>query len=78
MPEVSLRFYAELNDFLPPDRRGRQFTHVLRGRSSVKDTIEALGVPHSEVELILVNGATVGFDHSLQGGERIAVYPPFR
>lgn len=44
---------------------------------SVKDAIESAGVPHTEVDLILVDGRSVGFDHLLEGGERVAVYPVF-
>ncbi len=71
------RFYEELNDFLPPARRKRSFTHTFAGTPSVKDQIQALGVPHTEIDLILVDGVSVGFDHRLRGGERIAVYPMF-
>ena len=71
------RVYAELNDFVPPAQRGRQFRHRFRGTPSVKDCIEAMGVPHTEVDVILVDGASVGFDHLLRGGERVAVYPVF-
>ena len=78
MTELTLRFYGQLNDFLPPSRRGRRFTHALRAPSSVKDVIEALGVPHPEVDVILVNGESVDFTHRLQGGEDVAVYPIFR
>lgn len=39
--------------------------------------IEALGVPHTEVDLILVDGASVDFSHRLREGERISVYPAF-
>ena len=39
--------------------------------------IEALGVPHTEVELVLVNGESVGFDRLLGDGDRVAVYPKF-
>ncbi len=52
--QAHFRFYAELNDFLPPERRQVAFTHVFAGRVAVKDMIESLGVPHTEVELILV------------------------
>jgi uncharacterized protein with PIN domain len=45
---------------------------------SVKDRIEACGVPHPEVDLIVVNGEPVGFDHHLAAGDRVAVYPLFR
>jgi hypothetical protein len=34
-------------------------------------------VPHTEVDLILVDGLSVGFERVLRGGERVAVYPEF-
>ncbi|MEB3321230.1 MAG: Mut7-C RNAse domain-containing protein [Synechococcaceae cyanobacterium] len=77
MPEATFRFFADLNDFLPPQRRGLPFAHPIRPGGSIKDAIEAIGVPHPEIRLITVNGTSVGFDHSLTGGERIAVYPQF-
>ena len=45
---------------------------------SVKDAIEALGVPHTEVDLVLVDGEPAGFGHRLAGSERVSVFPPFR
>jgi uncharacterized protein len=75
--ESEFRFYEELNDFLPPVRRKRSFVYRFRGTPAVKDAIEALGVPHTEVDLILVDGASVRFSHKLRGGERVAVYPVF-
>lgn len=74
---ATFRFYAELHDLLPPDRRARSFEHAFDGTPTVKDRIESLGVPHTEVDLVLVDGRSVGFDHRLRGGERVAVYPVF-
>ncbi len=74
---AEFRFYAELNDFLPPERRRIAFRCSVAGTRSVKDAIEAIGVPHTEVDLILVDGLPVGFDRVLRGGERVAVYPVF-
>lgn len=51
--------------------------YLVRGNPSIKDTIEALGVPHPEVELILANGRSVDFSYSLQNGDRFSVYPHF-
>ena len=74
---AEFRFYEELNDFLAPERRKRSFAlEIDRGRS-VKDAIESAGVPHTEIDLVLVDGVSVGFDHVLRGGERVAVYPVF-
>lgn len=71
------RFYAELNDFLPADKRQREFVYPFRGNPSVKDAVEAIGVPHPEVDLIIVDDASVGFDYRLQPGDVVAVYPVF-
>lgn len=77
MSTARFRFYEELNDFLPPERRKIVFEHEFRHRGSIKDMIEALGVPHTEVELILVNGESVGFDYIVRDGDRVSVYPTF-
>jgi uncharacterized protein len=77
MRTVHVRVYAQLGDFLPHARRGRAFAHRLRRPTSVKDLVESLGPPHPEVELVLVDGAAVGFGHLVQGGERAAVFPHF-
>lgn len=74
---AEFRFYEELNDFLPPGRRRVSFMHVFHGSPAVRDVIQAIGVPHSAVDLLLVDGRSVGFEHRLQGGERVAVYPVF-
>jgi uncharacterized protein with PIN domain len=71
------RFYAELGDFLPSARRGVTFAHEFRGRPSVKDVIESLGVPHTEVDLVLADGESVDFAWTLRDGARVAVYPVF-
>jgi uncharacterized protein with PIN domain len=76
-PAVELRFYEELNDFLPEERRKRAFAVEVDRARSVKDAIESAGVPHTEVDLVIVDGRSVDFTHVLRGGERVAVYPMF-
>lgn len=77
MVTAIFRFYEELNDFLPPARRRRDFSVPCARAATTKHMIEALGVPHTEVELVLVDGESVGFDRVLRDGERVAVYPKF-
>lgn len=74
---IHLRFYEELNDFLPAEQRKVTFTHELNRRTSIKDVIESFGVPHTEVEIILINGESVDFSTIVQDGDRISVYPVF-
>lgn len=75
--QCEFRFYGSLRDFLSPARRDGRFVHRFEGTPSIKDQIESLGVPHTEVALILIDGAAVGFGRKLQGGDRVAVYPWF-
>lgn len=77
MIEVIVRVYGPLNDFVPAHRRQVPCVHVVDGHPSVKDVIESLGVPHPEIDLILVNGVSVPFDHAARNGDRIAVFPQF-
>jgi uncharacterized protein len=77
MPTATFRFYAELNDFLVPGLRQIDFTHTFNGEASVKDRIESLGVPHTEVGAILANSHPVTFLYLVQDGDRVAVYPDF-
>jgi len=75
--QVVCRFYEELNDFLPKEWHKTDFSYTLNGPRSVKDLIEAIGVPHTEIELILVNEKSVDFNYQVQVDDRISVYPMF-
>ncbi len=77
MVMATFRFYGELNDFLAPARRQRAFACPCAQAATAKHMIEALGVPHTEVELILVDGVAAPFDRLLGEGERVAAYPRF-
>lgn len=77
MPEAVFRFYAELNDLLPAERRQKDVPWRFGEGTTAKDAVEALGVPHTEVEVILANGVSVDFAYRVREGDRIAVYPVF-
>jgi hypothetical protein len=74
---VTVRAYAELNDFVAPQSRGVTVRRPFRSHQTVKDVLEAMGVPHTEVDLILVNGDPTDFAHRPRVGDRIAAYPVF-
>ena len=74
---VNVRAYAELNDFVEAESRGRTVRRPFRTHQTVKDVLEAMGIPHTEVDLILVNGDPEDFTHRPTVGDRIAVYPVF-
>jgi hypothetical protein len=74
---ITIRFYEELNDFLSRDRKRISFSHSFYGTPTIKDVIESLGVPHVEIDLILVNSLPVTFDYKPGDGDHISVYPVF-
>lgn len=77
MPKITLRFYAELNDFLAPAQRQRDLTLDCPGPAPARHLIELCGVPHTEVELIVRDGESIGLETPVAPGERIGVYPMF-
>ncbi|MCI0393773.1 MAG: Mut7-C ubiquitin/RNAse domain-containing protein [Chloroflexi bacterium] len=77
IPQAYFRFYAGLNDFLEVNRRQKSIAYPLNGLVAIKHPIEALGVPHTEVEVILANGTAVDFAYPVRSGDRISVYPAF-
>jgi uncharacterized protein with PIN domain len=78
MSQAFFRFYAELNDLLSKEWRNRPVVYPLNGRVAVKHAIEASGIPHTEVDLILANGRPVDFTYSVEPGDRLSVYPVFQ
>jgi hypothetical protein len=63
---VRLNLHGDLDFFVPSGARGRRIERSLGEKTSVKDVIEACGVPHPEIDLIVVNGQPVDFDYAIQ------------
>lgn len=77
MAVATFRFYEELNDFLPPHRRKQDLVLKFDPHAPVRHLMETFGVPHTEVEIILVNGVSVDLDHRIEDGDRVSLYPMF-
>ena len=88
--QVKISFYEALKDFISADKSAsrdqkagmcshdiypRDVYHVLKRQRSVKDLIESLGTPHTEVDVIMVNDTSVDFDYLVNSGDMIEVYP---
>lgn len=74
---ATFRYYGQLNDFLAPQNRQRPLRHDFELPASVKDIFESMGVPHAEVQLVLVNGTPVNFGQLVHDGDWVSVYPVF-
>jgi uncharacterized protein with PIN domain len=72
---VDIFFHGELIDLLPLKKRKENLTVEWKGKRSVKDLVESLCVPHTEVGGIQVNDQWVTFSYILTDGDRITVFP---
>jgi sulfur carrier protein ThiS len=77
MGKVLIRFYEELNDYLPAGKRKRDFEVPLSGNETAREIIEKLGVRPEQVDLLLVNGRSAALEKVVNEGDRISVYPVF-
>jgi uncharacterized protein with PIN domain len=75
MTFATFRFYDELNDFLPMGRKGQVINKTFTGNPTVKHLIESMGVPHTEIDIILVNGYKFGFECVIEENDAVHVFP---
>jgi uncharacterized protein len=73
--KIRLRFHGDLNVFLRSKSGDAVIERRLAEKTSIKDVIESCGVPHSEVDVILVDEQTVGFDHTVANDAKVGVFP---
>jgi uncharacterized protein len=70
---VVVSFHGDLGFFVKS--KARSSLRVLTHKASVKDVIESFGVPHPEVDLIILNGQPVDFSFHLEADTALDVYP---
>ncbi|MCR4471449.1 Mut7-C ubiquitin/RNAse domain-containing protein [Burkholderia sp. SCN-KJ] len=75
MATATFRFHGELNAFLAREQRECAFAHAFARDATVKHAVEALGVPHTEIGLLCVNGAPAALDRPLGDGDRVDIHP---
>ncbi len=73
---VCLHVHGDLDFFLPSRTPSGRVERHLSEKTSVKDVIESSGIPHPEVDLILVDGNAVDFGYTVTADAKIEIYPP--
>lgn len=78
--DVTLKLFATLSDFLPPEARQNAVPRRVPDGATVRDVLETLAVPLDRCHLILINGvytppASAGVRRVAEG-DTIAVWPP--
>ncbi len=74
---INFRFYEELNNYLPEEKRRIWFEYDIPGTLSIQEVLQSLNIPVDEIDLILVNQQSQGLEYLLQDGDRVSVYPVF-
>lgn len=77
MPFAKFSFHGALNFFLSRRQKNTTITHQFEWRSSIKDMIESIAPPHTEIELLIVNDKSVNWDYIVQDGDIVHAYPDF-
>ena len=72
MSYIKLLFHQEFFEYFSVPS---YLEYVLHRRASIKDIIEALGIPHTEIGALKVDGLETGFEHIPSPGEKITVLP---
>jgi uncharacterized protein len=77
MKTAKFTFHGILNYFLPRHQKNKTIIHEFDWTSSIKDMVEAIAPPHPEIELLVVNGKSVGWDYIMQDNDIVEAYPDY-
>jgi len=70
--KIRLELQATLKRFLPDAPE----YYPIEGGIRVKDLLKQLGIPEYEVNLVFIDGVPANLVSTIEGGERVALYPP--
>jgi uncharacterized protein with PIN domain len=72
---ATFTFQGDLNDFLSHQQKNTSFSFEFEPHQSIKHLVESLGIPHTEVGHLLVNGQPADSSSLLSEGDLVTVYP---
>jgi molybdopterin converting factor small subunit len=70
---IRIKLFATLKKFLP---KNSGEAVQIRSGMTVRGLLAQLGIPESEAKLIFINGKKGNLTTTLQGGERVGIFPP--
>lgn len=78
--KLEIHLDSEFDFFLSRKEKGKVLSHALDRRASIKDIVESIGIPHTEIGQMILNGQRVDFSHVPESGGELkidAVKKPF-
>jgi molybdopterin synthase sulfur carrier subunit len=76
MIHVDVRLYGPLRQVFPDVGLGEQMEVELPDGATVGQLVEMLQLPADQVKVIFVNHTVREHEHTLEDGDRVAVFPP--
>jgi len=73
MKRARFLFTDHLARLLPPHRRAAAIFHEFAGPQSAKHLLEGLGIPHTEIGLVIINGEQRHLSHHVENRDSILV-----
>jgi len=70
--QIQLELQTTLKRFFP----GTHESYVIEPGLRVRDLLAQLGIPEHEVNLVFIDGGLANLDTTINGGERVVLYPP--
>ena len=69
---IQLKLFATLNRFAPPSAD----SYSIDAGTSIRKLLEQLNIPGKKARLIFIDGVKADLDATLNGGERVGIFPP--
>lgn len=73
--KVELRLFAFLRQHYPPEAES-QATQFETSASDVRSLADELGIPHSTIAIVLINGRPGNLDSKFQESDVVSLFPP--
>jgi len=71
-PQIQIKLFAGLQRFTPPSADN----YSIEAGISIRNLLEQLDIPEEKARLIFVNGVKADLTSTLDGGERVGIFPP--
>ena len=69
---IQIKLFATLQPFTPPSGEKYRIDPGI----SIRSLLEQLNLPEEKAKLIFIDGIKVNLSSTLNGGERVGIFPP--
>ncbi len=75
MKHAFLHLHDGIHHILPIKKRRAELVYPFKENPSLKHLVESLGIPHTEIGMVEVNGSPADLDRPVADGDRVDLYP---